>query len=844
MTSRTNRSAYIEIFLISMAMILLEISYTRVFSFKLYYYFTYLIIGVSLLGIGSGGVVVAIIPRLRRMAVARLVPLCCLAASAAVLVGYLVIAQVQLNAFGLEYSIREVEKLVLICAFLFTPFLMAGIVIASLFSAHPGEINRLYCADLVGAALGCALCVPLLEILTPPGTVWLSGFVFAAASLPSALTSNRLLKIAQDTLREPQGERNHAMDTRRGSAHAEALETRGGVFEQPANGWTLLVGAPLAAVLLAGALLPRLLPDPVTDALKTLSPQQMHDQTTYFSRWSPVFRIDVTDWALIPSADVRIIHHDGMIGSTLHRFNGDLGSLRRFESDARSLPYRVVSRAAPTVLIIGAAGGHEVLAGLYFNAAHITGVELNPVTFSLVTTVFADYTGHLADNERVTLINAEGRSFMKQDPSKYDLILFVAPDSYSAMNAATSGAYVLSESYLYTVEMVLESLQHLADGGLIAMSFGEFDYDRRPNRTARYLGTAREAFRRLGILDFDTHVLLSTSPGMMMESTILLRRTPFTPDEIARFVAATQTITGTKMLFAAGHPAYGGPTAAVIALPAADLPQWYASYRYDVRPITDDSPFFWHFIRFGDALMAGRVAWDDDIAEDATGERVLMILLALVTVFAGVCLLLPLLVIRQTWRMIPYKKRAAVYFAALGIGFMFFEISLMQKLTLFLGYPTYSLTVTLFALLLSTGAGSLLSERYAARRDRALLTLFAAVVVLMLFYQFGMDPIVAHLVGSPLPLRIAVAIAFLAPLGICLGAFMPIGLRTVSLVTTHPTEFVAWSWSVNGFFSVISSVLATILSMTIGFRLLLLLSVFVYLIGIAALTRIPAPAPR
>src|SRR5262249_7132028 len=155
------------------------------------------------------------------------------------------------------------------------------------------------------------------------------------------------------------------------------------------------------------------------------------------------------------------------------------------------------------------------LAGLYFGASHVTGVELNPVTYSLLTTHFADYSGHLPENKRVTLFNAEGRSFLGRDKSKYDIILFVAPDSYSAMNAATSGAFVLSESYLYTAEMVMESLNHLTDQGLICMDFGEFDFERRPNRTARYLGTAREAFRRMGIPNFEKHVLLSTSPSFL-----------------------------------------------------------------------------------------------------------------------------------------------------------------------------------------------------------------------------------------------------------------------------------------------------------------------------------------
>ena len=173
---------------------------------------------------------------------------------------------------------------------------------------------------------------------------------------------------------------------------------------------------------------------------------------------------------------------------------------------------------------------------------------------------------------------------------------------------------------------------------------------------------------------------------------------------------------------------------------------------------------------------------------------------------------------------------------------MFFEIVLIQKLTLFLGYPTYSLTVTLFALLLFTGIGA--SERRLRQSNRLLTILLVSLTVLMLFYQLALGPIANAWIGAPLAVRIAITIACLAPLGICLGTFMPLGLSTVAGVTEHKAEFVAWAWAVNGFFSVISSILATMLSMSYGFAFVLALAVFTYLIGILALSRIPEPARR
>ncbi|MBI3767364.1 MAG: hypothetical protein HY271_02595 [Deltaproteobacteria bacterium] len=789
-----DRSFYYEIFLISFAVIVLEISYTRVFSFKLFYYFTYLIIGVALLGIGSGGVLTAVLPCLRAMGSARLIPGTALAAGTLICLGYLAIARIQFTSSDLPYRFVEDVKLLTICTALFLPFLLAGIAIATIFTAAPDRIPTLYFADLLGAGLGCALCVPLLEILTPPGCVFLSGLVFFLAAL----------RLARAHLRT-----------------------------------ALWCAVPIAGVLLVGVLLPRVLLDPVPDALKPMSPQRLRGSTFVFSRWNPVFRIDVQQTE--PGVPEQyIINHDGMWGSTLHHFNGDVSTLTRFDSDNRSYPFAVLP-PSPKVLIIGAAGGHEILAALYKAASHITAVELNPVTLSLLTDHFADYTGHIATNDRVTLVNAEGRSFLKRDDTKYDLIWFVAPDSYAAMNAATSGAYVLSESYLYTTEMIRESLSHLTADGIICMVFGEYDFEGRPNRTARYLGSARVAFEEMGIPDFKRHVMVVTSPSLFLESQTLLKKRPFTADDIARLRQATTRIQGSSIRYAWDQPLSGHVIETVITADDGDLARWYRTYPYDVRPVTDDSPFFWHFARFRDAIRGTAlktVSWD---IEDATGERVLMVLLTVVIVFATVFLLLPFLAIRETWAKIPYKAPAAVYFAALGMGFMFFEIGLIQKLTLYLGYPTYSLTVTLFALFVFTGLGSLASPRYTQDRMRALKFLLPSLVLLMLFYQFGLNWVVDRSIGANLAVRIGVAVACLAPLGVCLGAFMPLGLATVAATTDHKTEYIAWAWAVNGFFSVISSILATMLSMSLGFTILLLLAVVVYLIGAAALQAIPEP---
>ena len=170
---------------------------------------------------------------------------------------------------------------------------------------------------------------------------------------------------------------------------------------------------------------------------------------------------------------------------------------------------------------------------------------------------------------------------------------------------------------------------------------------------------------------------------------------------------------------------------------------------------------------------------------------------------------------------------------------MLFEVALIQKLTLFLGYPTYALTVTLALLLVFAGIGSATTGWYLEARDRALPVLAALIVLLSFFYAFGLDVVMAAFVGEPLALRVGVTAIVLAPLGLGLGAFMPLGLATVSRSTRYSREYVAWGWAINGVFSVAGSIAATMLSMSLGFRVVLWVAACMYVLAAGLLLWVP-----
>ena len=191
----------------------------------------------------------------------------------------------------------------------------------------------------------------------------------------------------------------------------------------------------------------------------------------------------------------------------------------------------------------------------------------------------------------------------------------------------------------------------------------------------------------------------------------------------------------------------------------------------------------------------------------------------------------------------PAKSAIGTYFAALGLGFMFLEVAVMQRLTLLLGYPTYALSVTLFALLLSAGIGSWIASRTTAGAVPQARRVLLALAGVVLAFLAGSDALIAGLAGRSLAIRIGVAVACVAPLGLCLGAFLPLGLRRIGELTDDPDAYAAWAFGVNGAFSVVASVASTMLAMTIGFRALILLALAIYVLGTVALrARAPRPA--
>jgi hypothetical protein len=569
--------------------------------------------------------------------------------------------------------------------------------------------------------------------------------------------------------------------------------------------------------------------------------------------WSAIFRTDAYGWvdenesrvqsyggwgvspywrrqSATRAPKVRLIAHDGDAGAVIYNFDGDLTKLELFDHLVLKAPYLLVDR--PHVLVIGVGGGTDVLNAVKNGCAHVTGVELDPHTVALVRSQYADFAGRLYERPDVTVFAGEGRSTLRHSPAKYDLIQMSGVDTLAALS---TGAYVLSESYLYTTEAMQEFLAHLTRTGMLSIVIGDFSLanDPLPRHSIRQLSLLLDTLDRLGVSNPADHIAMIASPDTIAQVVILVRLRPFGADEVERL---------RQFATAEGFSAWALP-GIVLETPhsrylrarpperAALLAQWPLL----LTAATDDNPFFFNFYRW--RTLASRLTEIDVGHTFATGQLVLIGLLVFSIVLSAVFILLPLVAFQRRGRRTPGKAGMVLFFVGIGLGFMFIEISLVQRFVLFVGYPTYSLTVVLFSLLTYSGIGSALTGRIRRPPAARFVPLLVALAAVSLLYVTLLPTLFDAFLGSAFVVRVLVTVVVLAPLGIVLGMFFPSGIE---LVRRADEEFVPWAWAVNGCASVVATVLAVMIAMSYGFRSVMLAALVLYLaavIGIRASAR-------
>jgi hypothetical protein len=797
------RPIYLGVFLVSMSVLLLQIALTRIFSFTIWYHFAYVTISVALLGYGASGAFLAVFPALSGGSPGRRLSLYALACGLAIVVAFVVIAKIPFHPFQVRaYPSRQVPWMILYYLAVTAPFFFAGLCVSVALKTLSHQVSRLYFADLLGAGLGCGIVVYAIKALTTPGAVIAAAVLVSLAGAMFAAT----------------GERRRLL--------------------LPAAG-TALVGV-LGLCALAFA---HFKPAPEKFLYNFMDSGARIQMLAH--HWSPIFRTDVfrfrneeesrtgsyAGWGISPAWEplaatrgpkLRMISHDGDAAAVIYHFDGDLSKLEMFEHHVIKTPYLLLER--PKVLVIGVGGGTDIVNAIRNRASHVTGVELDPYTVDVVKYHQADFAGRIYERPDVTMITGEGRSTVRHSTEKYDLIQLTGVDTLAALS---TGAYVLSESYLYTTQAMHEFLDHLRPGGFLSIMVADFAGGDAgyPRHTLRQLSLFMKALEERGIHDPQNRVAVVTCCKGTPQVELLLKNGRFTPEESRRVQDFSERMGFT--VWARPGVKLDKMHSLYLHMPPSERKAFLDTAPLILTPTTDDNPFFFNFYRWRNL---GKSLGEVDVGHTlATGQIILGLILLFSIVFSVVLILLPLFAFQRRGLQTRGKWGFVAFFAAIGLGFILIEISFIQKFVLFLGYPTYSLTVVLFSLLTYSGIGSYLTGRMQRPPEDRLLLVYAGLAAIALLYLVGLPPLFRAFLGSPLPLRVIIASAVLVPLGLLMGMFFPSGIQ---IVRRANVSFVPWAWGINGCASVVGTVLAVILAMGYGFRFVTFVALAIYLVGV------------
>lgn len=521
-------------------------------------------------------------------------------------------------------------------------------------------------------------------------------------------------------------------------------------------------------------------------------------------RWTPLSR--VLGYAPQERSDFALIFYDRIYAPVPVRTGDAIPDWRDLRLGPQSVAYEL--RPGGRALVIGGGGGRDIANALSSGADQVDVIELNRAIRETVDDDLRAYSGAPYSLPGVSAVDGDGRSQLAARDTRYDVIHIGFTDTLSA---ASAQGFALSEANLYTVEAFREYLDHLEPGGVLAVT-----------RLHRLVGDealrttilALEALEREGVEEPERGVAVLLGRDIFGElfGTVLARREPWTAAELAQ-IGGLAGERGEGVAFAPGGP-YRLEWAELAR--AASPRAFCEGYRLDVCPPTDDRPFFFNMKRAGDVFSAPPPGYF--FAVDPL--LVLTVSLAVLVTLCALAFGLPLALVRDRPPL-----TSMTFFAAIGVGFLLFEIALIQRFTLFLGFPTYALSVVLFALLVFTGLGSLASSR--VRIAPAL----AAACALIALAAFVLQPLLAALIELPFAARVAVTVVLIAPPALLLGTAMPIGLGRLD------ASAVPWAWAINGVSSVLASVLAVAVAITWGFRAVTLLALACYLVALLQASR-------
>jgi hypothetical protein len=778
------RVSFAGIFLCSFSALAFEITLTRIFSISLWYHFAYMVISIGMLGIGMSGTAQSVFPGLKKP---HRLETYALLLGVSALSGYLGTNLIPLDPVTLAWGDMRVGFILLYYLLLGMPFFFFGLIIATSFAAERERPGLVYGADLLGAGAGSVAVIGILGIAGPERcvygialTAFLGALCFRRAWAPTVLCLLTIILIVADPAAfsvrvSPFKDLSQAMRYP-GAEHLGTYQS--GVSRIDAFRSPLVRHAPGLSLRYLDEL-----------------PEQVG------------FSTDASAISALTRADDK----EAMA------FLGHLPP---------ALAYEIRDRTS--ALVINPRGGLPLLLARHYGTKEIDSVELNRLFPSVINEHFPEFSGGIyAADIRTGL----ARSVLVSSPRAYDVI------DLSLTGSVPSALFGLAEDYELTLEAFEKYLSHLTAHGVLSLSL----YIIPPPRTEfRLMSTAVAALENLGIPHIEGKIAVIRSWGSL---SMLAKTSDFTPEEIRRLrnfagrngfdvvyypgIRKEETNVHVRMDSADYDEAF------TRMLSARERQEFLGAYLFDVRPVTDDNPFFHFFLKTRTIgrvyeMMGGK--WQFFISEGFILPAVLL----QAAILSLALLMIPALFgKRRGMRFDPLL----LYFAFIGLGFMFVEVPLIQKMILPLEHPSSAVAAVLASLLVSSGAGSLLSQRYPRLRSPYVPLVLA---LLLIPHARFVDFLSEHMLAFPLALRLLLCFLVIVPVGVLMGTPFPAGMGVLG---RNIPSLIPWAWAVNGCFSVLAPAVATLLAVSVGFRGVFSAGALMYLLAFLAIRMRRGPGP-
>jgi len=787
----------IAIFLVSAAVLALELVLVRALSIGHWHHFSFLVISTALLGFGAGGAVVAIFSGILTNEHRKALWYCALGLGLSAPLVFFISQKVPLDELQIVWHWRQSVFLFAYYLLFFIPFFFAGSFVALCFTVLAERAHRLYFWNMTGSGLGAGAIVVLMYghspgqlLLVIASAAFVAGLVLAVGMSKKAVAATAVFAVVV-------------------------------VFAFCEKGpFTLDIN--------------------ISQHKTLVWCEELPESEKLAVRWSPLARLDCVraPGIHIPPAGLSITYQGDLPGQFLIISDADavsvvnevadLRELSAYEHTTSALGYVLLDE--PDACIIGPGGGCDVAQALLLGARQVTVVEMNPQVVELLRYELGEFAGWLFEQPQVRLVVAEGRSFLQTTSESFDIISMSVPESISA---SAAGPYALSESHLYTIEAIEQALRRLRPNGLLSITL---PLKIPPRYILKSTATIVEALKRLGLGNPAGHITIIRR--LHSTATIVVSPQPFSHRQIekaGRFAREHSF----DVVHAPGIKAEEANRFHVLDEPVfykgvrqilfGKREDFLENYAYNIQPATDDRPYFFDFFRWKGLVHIARSIKGRRLPLTEWGYLVLVATLIQAAVAGVLFILLPIWAARPL-RAVESRKAAVLsYFLLLGLGYMFLEMGFIQKLTLLIGYPVFGVAVTLVGFLVFSGCGSAVAGRFSRDSSRRLIwTAVLAVIIIGAVEITVLKLSFNYLVGFSRPVRCLVGLGITVPPAFFMGMPFPTAIRELRC---DGGVLVPWAWCVNGFASVTGAVLGTLLAVSFGFTMVVLVAMACYFLA-------------